>query len=34
MSVKVFGVPGSPYVRAVMIGLEEKRVRPRAGLRA
>ena len=26
MSVKVFGVPGSPYVRAVMMGLEEKRV--------
>jgi len=24
MSVKVFGVPGSPYVRAVMVGLEEK----------
>ena len=26
MSVTVHGVPGSPYVRAVMMGLEEKRV--------
>jgi glutathione S-transferase len=24
MSVKVFGVPGSPYMRAVLMGLEEK----------
>jgi len=24
MSVKVYGVPGSPYVRAVLVGLEEK----------
>src|SRR5215212_9755015 len=26
MSVKVHGVPGSPYVRAAMMGLEEKQV--------
>jgi len=24
MSVKVYGVPGSPYLRAVLVGLEEK----------
>src|SRR5437660_1631855 len=27
MSVKVCGVPGSPYLRAVLIGLQEKGVR-------
>jgi glutathione S-transferase len=26
MSVKVFGVPGSPFLRAVLVGLEEKAV--------
>src|SRR4051794_34378754 len=26
MNVNLHGVPGSPFVRAVMIGLEEKRV--------
>ena len=27
MSVKVYGVPGSPFMRAVLAGLEEKQVR-------
>ena len=27
MSVKIYGVPGSPFMRAVLAGLEEKQVR-------